>query len=319
MDTNTLPQTLLEAVKHFSDPDVCLNFVAELRWPHGPVCPRCQALEPTFISTRRVWKCKGCKKQFSVKVGTIFEDSPLPLEKWLAAIWLIANAKNGISSYEIHRGIGVTQKSAWFMLHRIREAMRTGTFEKLQGTVESDETYIGGKAANMHASKRKKLGALQGGIGKAIVMGLLERNGKIKVKVIPNARREVLHAEIRTNVKAGSTVYTDTAPAYVGLDAENYVHETVNHMVEYVRGKVHVNGLENFWSLLKRMIRGTYIRPTAFHLSRYLDEEAFRFNERRGNDAKRFFRAMCGIVGRRLTYKKLTGKTDAVDGSVPAV
>ena len=275
MDANQLPQTLLEAVKYFSDPDVCLKFVAELRWPAGPVCPGCQALEPIFISTRRVWKCKGCKKQFSVKQGTIFEDSPLPLEKWLAAIWLIANAKNGISSYEIHRALGITQKSAWFMLHRIREAMKTGTFEKMSGAVEADETYIGGKAINMHAKRREAMGGGRGPVGKTIVMGLLQRHSdgsKIKAKVVPSATKPVLQSEVRANVEPGSSLYTDSLPSYEGLGAE-YVHEVINHLEAYVRGKVHTNGLENFWSLLKRMIRGTYIRPTAFHLEAYLDEE----------------------------------------------
>jgi transposase-like protein len=307
------PQTLLEAIKYFSDPDTFLKFVVELRWPHGVTCPRCQALEPTFLATRRVWKCKGCKKQFSVKVGTIFEDSPLPLEKWLAAIWLIANAKNGISSYEIHRGINVTQKSAWFMLHRIRLAMKSGSFEKLKGTVESDETFIGGKVANMHKNKRPARHS-QGGVGKSIVMALLERNGKIRAKVLPNIGKQAVQGMVHDNVEPGSNLFTDTAPAYVGLDAD-FVHETVNHMVQYVRGKVHTNGLENFWSLLKRMIRGTYIRPDAYHLLAYLDEESFRFNERHGNDGKRFLRVLAGIVGRRLTWKRLTGKDDeAVDG-----
>lgn len=312
METSSSPQTLLEAIKYFSDPDTCLKFVAELRWPQGVTCPRCQALEPTFISTRRVWKCKGCKKQFSVKVGTIFEDSPLPLEKWLAAIWLIANAKNGISSYEIHRGLGITQKSAWFVLHRIRLAMKTGTFEKLQGTVEADETYIGGKVSNMHKSKRP-LGTSTGGRGKSIVMGLLERNGKVRAKVIKETSKPTLHAEVMAHVEPGSELFTDTHPSYVGLDAD-FVHETINHMESYVRGKVHTNGLENFWSLLKRMIRGTYIRPTAFHLLAYLDEESFRFNERHGNDGKRFLRVLAGIVGRRLTWKRLTGKLDEETG-----
>jgi transposase-like protein len=210
-NTPDRPQTLIEVIRHFSDPDTCLKFVVEFRWPNGVVCPRCQALDPRFISTRRVWECKGCKKQFSVKVGTIFEDSPLPLDKWLAAVWLIANAKNGISSYEIHRALGITQKSAWFMLHRVRAAMESGSFEKMKGEVESDETYIGGKARNMHEGKRKAKG--RGGVGKSIVQGLLERHkkgSKVKAKVVKDAKKGTVQAEIRANVELGSEVFTDS-------------------------------------------------------------------------------------------------------------
>jgi transposase-like protein len=224
----TVPQTLMESIRYFSDPDICLKFVVALRWPDGPFCPRCQALDPIFISTRRVWKCKGCKKQFSVKVGTIFEDSPLGLDKWLAGIWLIANAKNGISSYEIHRALKVTQRSAWFLLHRIRLAMQEGTFEKMQGTVEADETFVGGKAKNMHAGRRKAQG--RGAVGKAIVMGLLERaekGSKVKTKVVPTTRKGTLQAEIRDNVLPGSEVFTDALLSYRGLEAD-YIHESID-------------------------------------------------------------------------------------------
>jgi transposase-like protein len=312
MENNPVPQTLIESVRQFSDPDACLNFMIELRWPNGVSCPRCQALDPHFISTRKMWRCNGCKKQFSVKVGTIFEDSPLGLDKWLAAVWLITNAKNGISSYEIHRAIKVTQKSAWFMLHRVRLAMQAGTFEKMKGEIESDETYIGGKARNMHASKREERIHGRGAVGKSIVQGLLERHSspsKIKAKVVPNARKGTVQAEIREHVELGSEVFTDSLASYDGLNPD-YVHEAINHAESYVRGKVHTNGLENFWSLLKRMIKGTYIHMAPFHLQRYLDEESFRFNERLGNDGQRFLRVLAGIVGRRLTWKKLIGKVD---------
>lgn len=311
MENNTLPQTLLEAIKYFADPDTCLNFIVDLRWPNGVTCPHCQGADPHFISTRKMWRCNACKKQFSVKIGTIFEDSPLGLDKWLAAVWLITNAKNGISSYEIHRALGITQKSAWFMLHRVRLAMQTGTFEKLQGTVESDETYIGGKARNMHKAKRERLITGRGAVGKTIVHGLLERHGRVKVKVVPNARKTTVQAEIRAHVELGSEVFTDSLPSYEGLNPD-YVHEAVNHAERYVEGRVHTNGMENFWSLLKRMIRGTYVSIMPFHLFRYLDEEAFRFNERHGNDGSRFLHVLSGIVGRRLTYKQLTGKLNMV-------
>lgn len=180
---NNFPTTLQKAVKYFSDNLVCINLVAKMRWADGiATCPICQSKETSFLSTRNIWKCKNkeCKKQFSVKVGTIFEQSPIGLDKWLLAVWLISNAKNGISSYEIHRAIGVTQKTAWFMLHRIRLAMETGSIEKLSGNVEVDETFIGGKAKNMHKHKREAIIKGRGSVGKTAVMGLLERNGKVE-------------------------------------------------------------------------------------------------------------------------------------------
>jgi transposase-like protein len=309
---NSTPQTLIEAIRHFSDPEVCVRFVAELRWPEGkPVCPECGGMDHSYLATRRVWKCKGCKKQFSVKVGTIFEDSPLGLDKWLAAIWLIANAKNGVSSYEIHRALGITQKSAWFVLHRIRLAMQAGTFQKMTGTTEADETYIGGKAKNMHKARRERLIQGRGAVGKSIVMGLLERHSeskpsRVKAKVVPNAKRGTVQAEVRAHVEPGSEVFTDALRSYNGLD-DQYVHDVIDHAESYVRGKVHTNGMENFWSLLKRTIHGTYIHLAPWHLDRYLDEQTMRFNEREGNDGDRFRQVTAGIAGKRLTYKTLIG------------
>jgi transposase-like protein len=311
--THSNPQTLIEAIRYFSDPDVCVRFVAELRWPDGPTCPECGGKDHSYLATRRVWKCKACKKQFSVKVGTIFEDSPLGLDKWLAAIWLIGNAKNGVSSYEIHRSIGVTQKSAWFMLHRIRLAMQAGTFQLMSGEIEADETFIGGKARNMHKSRRERMIQGRGAVGKSVVMGLLERHtdkaSQVRTKHVTDTRKPTLHAEIKANVAVGSELFTDALRSYDGLDAA-YAHEVIDHAEAYAKGKVHTNGLENYWSLLKRCVRGTYIRPTPFHLFRYLDEQAFRFNEREGNDGDRFRQVTVGIAGKRLTYKRLTGKTE---------
>lgn len=301
----SLLKTLVEAIHYFSDPDVCLRFVVELRWPDGVTCPRCGCPAVNFLRTRRLWKCKACKRQFSVKVGTIMEDSPLGLDIWLAAFWMIANAKNGVSSYEIHRALGITQKSAWFLLHRIRLAMQTGTFETLSGQVEVDETFIGGKARNMHPGKRKARG--RGIAGKSVVMGLLQRHGTVQTRVVPDTRRDTLQAEVRKRVKPGSEVFTDALASYTGLSPE-YVHQVINHAEAYVQGHVHTNGLENFWSLLKRCIHGTYVSVEPFHLFRYLDEEAFRFNTRKGRDADRFVLAVGSVAGRRLTYRKLTGK-----------
>jgi transposase-like protein len=302
------PKTLLEAVKYFSDPDTALGCMVAIRWPNGITCPRCDSDKHSFVRTRRIWICKGCKKHFSVKLGTIMEDSPIGLDKWLSAIWLIVNAKNGISSYEIHRSLGITQKSAWFLLHRIRKAMQTGSFSKLMGDVEVDETFIGGLARNMHQSKRKHLGT--GGAGKVAVMGLLERHGEIRTHVIANTRMETLQPHVERHVEQGARVYTDSYVSYNGLESR-YVHGVINHAEKYVDGLVHTNGIENFWSLLKRTLKGTYVSVEPFHLFRYLDEQSFRFNNRKGNDSDRFLRVAQNIMGKRVTYSQLTGKEPA--------
>ena len=304
---NDFPRTLQEAIKYFSDEMICIDFVASMRWIDGvAVCPRCQHNETSFLKTRKVWECKNCKKQFSVKVGTIFEGSNVGLDKWICAVWLIVNAKNGVSSYEIHRSIGVTQKTAWFMLHRIRYALQNGTFEKLSGEVEVDETFIGGKAKNMHKAKREKLIQGRGAVGKTAVMGLLERKGNVRAKVIESTDRRTLHGEIKENVETGANLFTDEWRGYNGL-ADEYVHEVVNHSIEYVRDNVSTNGIENFWSLLKRTIRGTYVSVEPYHLPKYLDEQVFRFNERKDNDKGRFLKAISGISGKRLKYNQLIG------------
>jgi transposase-like protein len=306
------PRTLLEAVRYFSDPATCLTFMVQMRWPSGVECPYCASKEVSFLSTRRIWKCKECRKQFSAKVGTIFEDSPIGFDKWLPAVWMIVNDKNGISSYEIHREIGVTQKTAWFMMHRIRLAMRRGTFSKLSGQVESDETYIGGKARNMHKWKRAEKIKGRGPVGKAIVMGILERHGqdtvsKVRAKVIQNIETKTIESEVRKAVEPKSELFTDELASYAGLDKE-YVHKVINHMESYVKGNIHTNGIENFWSLLKRTIRGTYVSVEPFHLARYLDEQSFRFNKRDDDNAGRFVDVVGAVAGKRVTYKSLTGK-----------
>jgi transposase-like protein len=299
-----LPTTLLEAIRYFSDPEVCVQYVAKLRWPDGPVCPRCDGREHSYLKTRRVWKCKSCKKQFSVKVGSIFEDSPIPLDKWLAAIWLIANSKNGISSYELGRATGLTQKSAWFVLQRIRLAMQAGSFDTWTGEVEVDETYIGGKARNMHSEIRKAKVKGTGMRHKTTVVGALERGGRVRLEVLPQASRRTLHPFVYDAVEIGATLYTDNHRAYVSL--QGYDHRTVDHAERYVDGRIHTNGLENFWSLLKRGLTGTYISVRPFHLFRYLDERAFTFNERALDDLGRFEKVLRSAAGRRLTYAELT-------------
>lgn len=314
--TNELPKTLVEAIRYFADADVCLSFVAGLRWPHGPVCPECGGVEHSFLTTRRLWKCKACKKQFSVKVGTIFEDSPIGLDKWLPALWMIVNCKNGVSSHEMGRTLGVTQKSAWFMLHRIRLAMQTGTFRKLVGEVEIDETFIGGRARFMHKDKRAQKIKGTGGLGKAAVMGLLERHGPdghsvVNVKVVPTVRRKALLPEVHAHVTPGAEVFTDNLHSYRGLAAD-YIHKVIDHAESYAEGKIHTNGLENFWSLLKRGLKGTYVAVEPFHLFRYLDEQAYRFNTRKVKDGLRFVQAVQGIIGKRIMYRNLIGAEAAV-------
>ncbi len=307
MPKNPLPSTLLEAVRYFSDLDVATEYVAKLRWPSGPVCPNCGGLDHSFLKTRRIWKCKACKKQFSVKVGTIFEDSALGLDKWLPAIWLAANSKNGISSYELARALGVTQKSAWFMLHRIRLAMQAKSFNKFSGEVEIDETYIGGLARNMHKSVRKQKISGTGGTNKAKVFGMIERGGIVRAEVVPDVKRSTLQKRIRESIEPGSSIYTDRMHSYIGLDAD-YDHRVVDHMECYVDGRVHTNYMENFWSLLKRGLHGTYVSVQPFHLFRYLDERMFTFNMREIDDYGRFANVMQAVAGRRVTYAELIGQ-----------
>ena len=310
------PKTLREAILYFADYDNCRQFLIELRWADGKVrCPRCNSDHVTYLAAARLYKCysKHEKAKFSLKVGTIFEDSALGLEKWLPAMWLVVNAKNGISSMEIARSLGITQKSAWHMAHRIRFALHQGSFDSmLSGEVEADETYIGGKARNMHVGKRERRITSTGGKDKVAVLGLLERGGKVRTAVIPNVRRGSLQGNVRKHVQAGSALYTDALMSYRGLDGD-FVHQVVDHAVEYVNGRIHTNGLENYWSLLKRGISGTYVSVEPFHLFRYLDEQSYRYNNRATkdnplNDADRFVLACSQVVGKRLTWDNLTGK-----------
>jgi transposase-like protein len=311
------PKTLQEAIVYFGDKDRAFAYAITLRWPDGKVvCPRCNGAKHSFIKTRRIWFCYDCKKQFTLKVGTIFEDSPLGLDKWMTAFWLLANCKNGISSYELGRALGIHQNSAWFMLQRIRMVMRDDFFgSKLGGgeggEVEVDESFIGGKARNMHLSERKRRITGTGTKDKTAVMGILERGGKIRTTVVPNRKKHELQSQVRQHVEAGAALYSDALLSYEGL-ASDYAHKVVDHAVQYVDGRVHTNGLENFWSLLKRGISGTYVSVEPFHLHRYLDEQTFRYNNRKDmNDGQRFELAMSRVFGKRLTYSQLTGKNES--------
>jgi transposase-like protein len=304
-------KTLQQAILHFANPDNCREYMVARRWPNGVTCPRCGSDKVKFQPKYQRWQCAvhHPRRQFTIKTGTIFEDSPLSMQKWLPAVWFIVNCKNGVSSYEIHRDLGVTQKTAWFMLHRIRLAMQASPFvESMSGQIEVDETFIGGKARNMHKGIREKRIKARGMSGKTIVMGLLARHGEIRTHVVAANNRTTLHGLVKENVTGGSEVFTDAHPAYFGLDGE-YAHKVIDHAECYVKGNVHTNGLENFWSLLKRGLAGTYVSVEPFHLFRYVDEQAFRYNNRREmNDEDRFSKAVSQVVGKRVTYKELTGK-----------
>lgn len=338
MADEALPKTLQQAILYFADQGRCFDFLKALRWPDGEVaCPTCGSRMIGFLKTRRLWKCgkDHPKRQFSIKVGTIFEDSPLGLDKWLPCIWMIANCKNGVSSYEVHRALGVTQKTAWFMLHRIRLAMQETGGVMLGGpgkVVECDETWIGGKARSMNKAQRRRLeefdpNAIRKRSGMAVVAGMMERGGRVKATVVPDVKAKTLHPLVREHVTRGTTLHTDELMSYTQMNKpvvdgtfdfagereDEFIHETVNHQAEeYVRGNVHTNGIENFWSLVKRALRGTYISVEPFHLFRYLDEQMFRYNERKDKDGDqgRFVKVASDVFGKRLTYKTLTGQAE---------
>jgi transposase-like protein len=321
------PKTLQAAIQYYSDEQVCIDAVARMRWPDGkPTCPACGKQDHWYLKAQRRWKCKECWKQFSVKVGTVFEESPLGLDKWMVTLWMLVNCRNGVSSYEVHRAIGVTQKSAWFMLHRLRYALQQPETKSQKdqiggfGAVEVDETFIGGKVKNMHKSRQLKLRQLRNEVnrpdhymGKTVVMGMLDRKlRKVRANVVPNTKRETLQTHILEEIFPGSKVYTDEHTGYMGLE-KKFAHEVVNHLETYVDGKVHTNGIENFWSLLKRGLKGTYVAVEPFHLFRYVDEQVFRYNHRGTkdapmNDGDRFQLALSQIAGKRLTFAEVTGK-----------
>jgi transposase-like protein len=316
------PKSLQDAIIYFSNPDNCIDYLSSRRWVDGKVtCPGCGSDRVSYNATRRTWKCSShhSKREFSIKVGTIMEDSAIGLDKWLTTMWLVTNCKNGVSSYEIARDVKVTQKSAWFMLHRIRLALQDENGSKLGGEVEADETFIGGKARNMHKSvhERRITGGGQSFRDKTIVMGILERGGRVKTQIIPDRLKNTLQPVVRENVETGTVLYTDEMGGYKGL-REDYVHEIIDHAVKYVNGRIHTNGMENFWSLLKRGLSGTYVSVEPFHLFRYLDEQAFRYNNRATkknplSDADRFNRAVTNIVGKRITFAELTGKVGSAE------
>jgi transposase-like protein len=315
-----LLKTLRDAILFFSDPVQCREYLVAQRWPDGVICPRCGSKDVLFLEKYNRWHCRAKHEapQFTLKTGTVMEDSAIGLDKWLPAFWLLANSKNGISSYELHRALGVTQKSAWFMLHRIRVTMEADNSFKMggNGPIEIDETFVGPLPQKMHRDKREARYKADCARPKVPVMGMLDREARqVRAKVVPNVRRDTLQNEILSQIEKGSEIYTDSAPAYDLLKAQDFIHEQVNHVEEYVRGNVHTQGIENFWSLLKRGLRGTYVAVEPFHLDAYVTEQVFRYNNRATkdnplNDADRFALAVSQISGKRLTYAELTGKVE---------
>lgn len=304
------PKTLLEAITFFSNYENCRQFMISIRWADGVVrCPYCDATKLTYLEKARVYRCYGkhAKQKFSLKVGTIFEDSAIGLEKWLPAAWLISNCKNGISSYEVARALGITQKSAWHMLHRLREAMtdEAGMIGGGSALVEIDETLVGGLAKNMHKSKRKGISTAEKS-NKTIVLGMLERGGRVKAQVIADRKKQQITPALNASIEMGSDLITDEFSSYQ-FACDGYSREIINHALEYVNGHVHTNGIENFWSLLKRGLKGTYISVEPFHLDAYVAEQVFRYNNRKdADDFSRFSSCIMGAQGKRLTYKALT-------------
>ena len=312
-----VPRALQAAIEHFADKDVAHGYAVAMRWPDGIRCTFCDSSDYTYISTRKIWKCKNkdCRKQFSFRIGTIFEDSPISMSKWFVAIWMLVNCKNGVSSYELHRAIGVTQKTAWFMLHRVRAAIKAKSFnKKLAGVVEADECFIGGLFKNMHERRKAKVRAesevrnsstARGAVGKTLVQAVLERDGEVRARIIKDTGLGQRLQFLLDNVEEGSQLMTDDGYNFAAF-RENFVHDYVSHAHEYVRGNVHTNGVENFWSLLQRGLLGTYVNVEPFHLSAYVDEQCFRFNNRKATDGERFLRALEMVGTARLTYKDLT-------------
>jgi transposase-like protein len=301
-------KTLQDAFSFFSDKQNCIDYVVSWRWPDGRVtCPTCGSTDVKWLKSRSVFCCKTRhpKWQFSVKVGTIMEDSPIPLRDWLMIAWMLGSCRNGISSYEVARTIGVTQKSAWFMLHRLRKAMDSNT-EQLSGEVEMDESYIGGRLKNQHVRKRKQ-GYQK---DKTPVFGMVERGGRVVTKVVESTHSRVIQPLVEASVSKTALVISDNYPIYDQLTRMGYTHEVINHTADrFVRGNVHTNTIENFWNCLKRMLSGTYISVRPKHLQAYCQEQSFRFNCRKGfTEEQRLRVVLDGFTGKRLTYAELIGK-----------
>lgn len=300
-------KTLVDLLQYFSDEQTCRNYLEQIRWTNGLVCPyeNCKHDKVFRYTNGKVYKCAKCQRQYSVKVGTIFEDSKIPLQKWFAAIYLITSHKKGISSLQLHRDLGVTQKTAWFMLHRVRHTLGVSQpTEKLKGTIEADETFIGGLEANKHKNKRTKGTQGRSVETKTAVAGVIERGGELRAKKVKDTSHGSLRYFVVQNVEIGANLKTDEWIGYNGLSAL-FRHRKINHGIEeYVNGDTHVNNVEGFWSHLKRGISGIYHSVSAKHLQNYLDEFVFRYNTRTYSESNRFDN-MLNNINTHLTYEQL--------------
>ena len=302
-------KNLAELTQYFPDDQSCREYLENQRWNGKPICPHCQNDVVYKFADNKHYKCKSCRRKFTVLVGTVFEDTHIGLRKWFIAIYIFTSHKKGISSCQLAKDLGITQKSAWHLLHRIRFAFGISEPEQLENTVEVDETYVGGKAKNMHKSVRAKKISGRGASGKTAVLGLVERNGRVYAKPVNKTDTETLQKVVREKVKTGASVMTDEWLSYNGLGVD-YLHEKVSHgKGEYVRGNVHTNTIEGYWSLLKRGIYGIYHQVSAKHLHRYCTEFGFRYNSRQSGETMRFDNLLAECNG-RLMYQTLTAKND---------